>query len=138
MAGTLQFDLVSPERLILSEPVEMVIVPGVEGDFGALPEHANLISLIRPGVLYVYRDGKQSDRIFVGGGFAEVTGAGCTVLAEEAMPVAEIDRAKAEQAVTDAREDVEDAKDDTQRAVARTALKVAEARLAAAVEPGVY
>jgi F-type H+-transporting ATPase subunit epsilon len=138
MAGTLQFDLVSPERLILSEPVEMVIVPGVEGDFGALPEHSNLISLIRPGVLYVYRDGKQSERIFVGGGFAEVTGSGCTVLAEEAMPVAEIDRGKAEQAVTDAREDVEDAKDDIQRATAQAELKVAEARLAAAVEPSTY
>ena len=138
MAGTLQFDLVSPERLILSEPVEMVIVPGVEGDFGALPEHSNLISLIRPGVLYVYRDGKQSERIFIGGGFAEVTGSGCTVLAEEAMPVAEIDRGKAEQAVTDAREDVEDAKDDIQRATAQAVLKVAEARLAAAVEPSTY
>ena len=138
MAGQLQFDLVSPERLILSEPVEMVIVPGVEGDFGALPEHSNLISLIRPGVLYVYKDGKQSERIFIGGGFAEVTAEGLTVLAEEAMPVAEIDRAKAEQAVADAREDVEDAKDDTERAVAQAALKVAEARLTAAVEPSVY
>jgi F-type H+-transporting ATPase subunit epsilon len=138
MAGTLQFDLVAPERLLLSEPVEMVIVPGVEGDFGALPEHSNLISLIRPGVLYVYKDGKQSDRIFIGGGFAEVTAAGCTVLAEEAMPVADIDRAKAEQAVTDAREDVDDAKDDVQKAVAQSALKVAEARLAAVVEPSTY
>jgi F-type H+-transporting ATPase subunit epsilon len=138
MAGTLQFDLVSPERLLLSGPVEMVIVPGVEGDFGALPEHSNLISLIRPGVLYVYKDGKQSERIFVGGGFAEVTASGCTVLAEEATPVAEIDRPKAEQAVTDAREDVEDAKDDTHRALAQAVLKVAEARLAAAVEPSVY
>ena len=138
MAGTLQFDLVAPERLLLSEPVEMVIVPGVEGDFGALPEHSNLISLIRPGVLYVYKDGKQSERIFIGGGFAEVTAEGLTVLAEEAMPVAEIDRAKAEQAVADAREDVEDAKDDIQKAVAQAQLKIAEARLAAAVEPTVY
>ncbi len=138
MAGTLQFDLVSPERLISSEPVEMVIVPGIEGDFGALPEHSNLISLIRPGVLYVYKDGKQSDRIFVGGGFAEVTAAGCTVLAEEAMRVSEIDRAQAERSLSDAREDLEDAKDDTERAVAQAAVKVAEARLAAAVEPSVY
>ena len=138
MAGTLQFDLVAPERLLLSEPVEMVIVPGVEGDFGALPEHSDLISLIRPGVLYVYKDGKQSDRIFIGGGFAEVTAVGCTVLAEEATPVAEIDRGKAEQAVTDAREDVEDAKDEVEKAVAQSALKVAEARLAAVVEPSTY
>jgi F-type H+-transporting ATPase subunit epsilon len=138
MAGTLQFDLVSPERLILSEPVEMVIVPGVEGDFGALPEHSNLISLIRPGVITVYKDGRQAERIFVGGGFAEVTATGCTVLAEQAEPVGEIDRALAEKAIADAREDVEDAKDDAQRAIAQAELKVAEARLAAAVEPSVY
>jgi F-type H+-transporting ATPase subunit epsilon len=138
MAGQLQFDLVSPERLLVSEPVDMVIVPGTEGDFGALPEHSNLISLIRPGVITVFKDGRQAERIFVGGGFAEVTASACTVLAEQATPVGEIDRAAAEQAVTDAREDVEDAKDDTARAIAQAALKVAEARLAAATEPSIY
>lgn len=138
MAGQLQFDLVSPERLLLSEPVDQVIVPGVEGDFGALPEHANLISLIRPGVLYVYKGGSAPERIFVGGGFAEVTATSLTVLAEQAMPVAEIDRGAAEKAIADAREDVEDAKDDVARAIAQNALKVAEARLAAAVEPSSY
>jgi len=138
MAGQLQFDLVSPERLLLSEPVDQVIVPGVEGDFAALPEHMNLISLMRPGVLYVYKGGSAPERIFIGGGFAEVTATGCTVLAEQAMPVAEIDRAAAEQAIADAREDVEDAKDDHTRAIAQAELKIAEARLAAAVEPSAY
>ena len=139
MAGQLQFDLVSPERLLASEPVDQVIVPGVEGDFAALPEHSNLISLIRPGVLYVYKGGATSpERIFVGGGFAEVTATSCTVLAEQAQPVAEIDRNAAEKAIADAREDVEDAKDDVSRAVAQNELKVAEARLAAAVEPSTY
>jgi F-type H+-transporting ATPase subunit epsilon len=142
MAGQLQFDLVSPERLLLSEPVDQVIVPGVEGDFGALPEHSNLISLIRPGVLYVYKGGPGSttgpERIFVGGGFAEVTADSLTVLAEQATPVAEIDRAQAEKDVADAREDVDDAKDDHARTVAQNALKVAEARLAAVVEPSSY
>jgi F-type H+-transporting ATPase subunit epsilon len=138
MAGQLQFDLVSPERLLLSEPVDQVIVPGVEGDFGALPEHSNLISLIRPGVLYVYKGGSAPERIFVGGGFAEVTATGCTVLAEQAVPVSEIDRALAEKAIADAREDLEDAKDEVAKAVAQNALKVAEARLAAVVEPSVY
>jgi F-type H+-transporting ATPase subunit epsilon len=138
MANQLQFDLVAPERLLLSEPVDMVIVPGVEGDFGALPEHANLISLIRPGVIYVYKGGQLADRIFVGGGFAEVTATGCTVLAEQAIPVGEIDRAAAERDLADAREDVEDAKDEISLAVAKAAQKVAEARLAAAVEPSTY
>ena len=137
MAGQLQFDLVSPERLLLSEPVDQVIIPGVEGDFAALPEHMNLISLIRPGVLYVYKGGTP-ERIFVGGGFAEVTATGCTVLAEQAQPVSEIDRALAERAIADAREDLDDAKDDVARAVAQNELKVAEARLAAAVEPSSY
>ena len=138
MAGQLQFDLVSPERLLLSEPVDQVIVPGVEGDFGALPEHSNLISLIRPGVLYVYKGGSTPERIFVGGGFAEVTATSLTVLAEQATPVAEIDRTLAERAVADAREDVDDAKDDHARVVAQAELKVAEARLAAVVEPSSY
>jgi F-type H+-transporting ATPase subunit epsilon len=138
MAGQLQFDLVSPERLLLSEPVDQVIVPGVEGDFAALPEHMNLISLIRPGVLYVYKSGGTPERIFVGGGFAEVTATGCTVLAELAQPVAEIDRAAAEKAIADAREDVADAKDDVARAIAQNELNIAEARLAAAVEPSSY
>ena len=138
MAGQLQFDLVSPERLLLSEPVDQVIVPGVEGDFGALPEHANLISLIRPGVLYVYKGGEAPKRIFVGGGFAEVTATSLTVLAEQAQLVSEIDRNAAERAIADAREDVEDAKDDQARGIAQAELKVAEARLAAAVEPSAY
>ena len=142
MAGQLQFDLVSPERLVLSEPVDQVIVPGVEGDFGALPEHSNLISLIRPGVLYVYKGGPGAntapERIFVGGGFAEVTATSCTVLAEQATPVSEIDRTFAEKAIADAREDLDDAKDDVSKAVAQNALKVAEARLAAVVEQSTY
>ncbi len=138
MAGQLQFDLVSPERLLVSEPVDMVIVPGADGDFGALPEHSNLISLLRPGVIYVYKNGAQAERIFVRGGFAEVTATGCTVLAEQAQPVQEIDRAAAEKAVSDAREDVEDAKDDVARAAAAAALEIAQARLAAATEPSAY
>jgi F-type H+-transporting ATPase subunit epsilon len=139
MAGQLQFDLVSPERLVVSEPVDQVIVPGVEGDFGALPEHGNLISLIRPGVLYVYKGGTAApERIFVGGGFAEVTATSCTVLAEQATPISEIDRTFAEKAIADAREDLEDAKDEIAKAVAQNVLKVAEARLAAVVEPSTY
>ena len=138
MADQVLFELVSPEKLLISEPVEQVIVPGTEGDFGVLPGHSNLISTIRPGVIYVLKDGKVSERIFIEGGFAEVTGESCTVLAEKALPVADIDRAAAEKAVTEAREDVADAKDDEARADATVALKLAEARLAAAVETSVY
>ena len=111
MADQIQFELVSPERLLVSQPVEMVVVPGVEGDFGVLPGHAPLVSTVRPGVIAVFEGNKVAQRIFVAGGFAEVTGERCTVLAEEAMPVAEIDRAAVEGEIRTARDDLTDAKD---------------------------
>ena len=89
MADQVQFELVAPERLLLSEPVDMVVVPGSEGDFGVLAGHAPLISTVRPGVIETYSGKTVKDRIFVAGGFAEVTRERCTVLAEEAVPVAE-------------------------------------------------
>jgi F-type H+-transporting ATPase subunit epsilon len=131
MADTVKFELVSPERLLFSADVESVVVPGSEGDFGVLPGHARLISTVRPGVISVFQNGKVTDRIFVEGGFAEVTGSGCTVLAERAVPVSEIQRDAAQQAIQDAREDIEDAKDDEARKEAAKALEVAEARLQA-------
>jgi F-type H+-transporting ATPase subunit epsilon len=132
MADTLQFELVSPERLLLSKPVGMVIMPGTEGYFGAQPDHAPVIATLAPGVIDVYEGDRVTDRIFVAGGFAEVGADRCTVLAEEAMPVSDIDRAKAEQQVKDLREDVADAKDDAARAEAEARLAVAEAKLEAA------
>ena len=90
MAETTEFELVSPERLMFSAPAEMVVVPGSEGDFGAMPRHAPMLTVLRPGVIDVYQDGKISDRIFVAGGFAEVTETRLTVLAEEAVKVSEI------------------------------------------------
>src|SRR5665213_1858789 len=96
MADKLQFELVSPEKLLLSEAVSMVIVPGAEGNFGVLPGHALLISTVRPGVIDVYEDKIVSERIFVSGGFAEVTPERCTVLADEALPLSSLDRAAAD------------------------------------------
>lgn len=135
MAEQVKFELVSPERLLLSAEVEAVVIPGAEGDFSVLPGHSRLISTIRPGVITVMRDGRAADRIFVEGGFAEVTPAGCTVLAERATPVGEITREQAAQFVQDAREDVEDAKDDAARQAAAAALALAEARLRAVEQP---
>jgi F-type H+-transporting ATPase subunit epsilon len=93
MADKLQFELVSPEKLLLSEAVGMVVVPGTEGNFGVLPGHALFISTVRPGIIDVYEDKTVSEQIFVAGGFAEVTPERCTVLADEAMPLSSIDRA---------------------------------------------
>ena len=99
MAEKLQFELVSPEKLLLSEQVAMVVVPGAEGNFGVLPGHALLISTVRPGVIDVYAEEQSriSERIFVAGGFAEVTPERCTVLADEAQPLSALDRAALEQ-----------------------------------------
>ena len=127
-----EFELVSPERLLLSEPVDMVVVPGEEGHFGVLPHHAPLISGVRPGVINVHNGGQVTERIFVAGGFAEVTPARCTVLAEQAIPVAEIDRGAAEQQLKEAREDLADAKDETERGAAETRMAIAEAMIQAA------
>jgi len=97
MADRVQFELVTPERLVLSTMVEMVVVPGAEGNFGVLPGHAPLISTIRPGMIEIYETRPTiSDRIFVVSGIAEVTPERCTVLAEEAMSPASLDRAAIE------------------------------------------
>src|SRR5215472_9175485 len=92
MPEHVQFDLVTPERLLLSEMVEMVVVPGTEGNFGVLPGHAPLISTIRPGMIEIYEGRTVQRRLFVSGGIAEVTPERCTVLADAAMPPEALDR----------------------------------------------
>ena len=124
-----EFELVSPEKLLLSRPVDMVVVPGSEGDFGVLARHTPMISTVRPGVIDVHDEGEVSERIFVAGGVAEVTGERCTVLAEEAMPLGELDRAQIEQDLQDAREDLEDAKSDQAREASARRIAIEEAKL---------
>lgn len=131
MAETLLFELVSPEKLVLSQPVEMVVVPGAEGDFGALPQHAPLISAVRPGVIDVYMGGKVTNRIFVAGGVAEVTAERCTVLAEEAMPVADLDTTKIAARTAEAEKALTAADSDFAKDQANLALAVAQAMLQA-------
>lgn len=92
MADRVRFEVVSPERLLLSELVEMVVIPGTEGNFGVLPGHAPLLSTIRPGVIEVYQGRTVVNRLFVAGGIAEVTPEGCTVLADAAMSPEALDR----------------------------------------------
>ena len=96
MADRVQFELVTPERLLVSQDVEMVVVPGSEGNFGVLPGHSPLISTIRPGTIDIYENRLVTERFFVGGGIAEVTPEGCTVLADEAMSPDTLDRAAIE------------------------------------------
>ncbi|WP_299379671.1 F0F1 ATP synthase subunit epsilon [uncultured Kiloniella sp.] len=126
-----EFELVSPEKLLLSQSVDMVVVPGEDGDFGVLPRHAPMISTVRPGVIAIYSGKEISERIFVAGGFAEVTTERCTVLAEVAQPVGEIDKAAVQQQLQDAKEDLSDAKDDAARDAARKQIGLSEAMLTA-------
>jgi len=122
MADKLHFDLVSPERLLLSENVDMVTVPGKEGDFGVLAGHSPMMTTLRPGVINVDEAGKPQRRIFVRGGFAEVTPSGLTVLAEYTIPVEELDQAKLDLEIGYAEEDVAGAKSDDARLVAQEKL----------------
>ena len=131
MAAAVQFELVSPERLVLSAEVDMVVVPGADGDFGVLPGHAPLISNVRPGVISVYNDRVIEARVFVAGGFAEVSNSRLTVLTEDAVALDEIDRAGADARLAAAREAVEDAADERAKAEAEKAVTVAEALVAA-------
>jgi len=96
MPERLEFELVTPERLLFSEMVEMVVVPGTEGNFGVLPGHAPLISTIRPGMIEIYEGQNVTRRIFVVSGVAEVTVERCTVLADEAALPDTLDRAAIE------------------------------------------
>ena len=134
-ADKVEFELVSPERLLLSQQVDMVVVPGAEGDFGVLPRHAPLISTLRPGIIRVFEGRDVKQRIFVAGGFAEVTPERCTVLAEEAVPVGEIDAAELAQELKNLAEDLADAKTDEEKAAIAKRIVVRQAMRAAAA-PG--
>ncbi len=121
-----EFELVTPERLVTSRGVDMVVVPGAEGDFGVLPGHTPMISTVRPGIVNVYEGRGIVERMFVAGGFAEVTAARCTVLADRAVAVDELDRPATEQTLKDAREDLADAKTDDERAEAEKQIAICE------------
>jgi len=97
-------EIVSPEKLLLSRDVDMVVIPASEGDMGVLEGHAPMMVTLRGGVVSLYAGDQVTDTLFVAGGFAEVTPERCTVLAGEAMPVNEIERAEAEKRLRDAEE----------------------------------
>ena len=129
--GKVAFELASPEALLLSIRVDMVVVPGAEGDFGVLPGHAPFISAVRPGVIDVHKDNAVDERIFVAGGFAEVNSSGCTVLSSEAYPLDELDKADVEERRRDAEDQLANADDDDERASAESELAICDAMLVA-------
>jgi F-type H+-transporting ATPase subunit epsilon len=134
MADPLKLELVSPEQLILSEEVEMAVLPGGEGDFGVMGGHSPVISTLRPGTIAIFEGGSVKTRIFVAGGFAEVNSEGCTVLAETAENIEEMDRAAIAQALDNAREDLRNATEEAQKGAAQQ-VAIGEAKLAAIDSP---
>ena len=116
MADTLHFSLVSPERELFSGAVAHVVVPGGEGEFGVLAQHAPLMSTIKPGLLRIFT-GEREVRMFINGGFADVTPGGLTILAEDAVDIASQDAEEIDQSVRNAQEDVAAAGQDPSRLV---------------------
>jgi F-type H+-transporting ATPase subunit epsilon len=122
MSTSFRFELVSPERLLVSGEVEQVLVPGAEGDMTVLAHHAPLLTTLRPGLLDIGLPGGEHQRFFIRGGFAEIGPSGLTILAETAIDLVELDAGRFAQAIKDAEEDVADATEDAARDRAKTKL----------------
>lgn len=122
MAESFQFELVSPERLLVSEQVQSVIIPGADGQMTVLADHAPVMTNVQPGVVTVKPLTGADERYVVFGGFADILPSGCTLLAESAVPVASIDREDVARRIQEAREDVADAKTDEARTRAEAFL----------------
>jgi F-type H+-transporting ATPase subunit epsilon len=133
MSTQINFELVSPEARLVSEPVSMAIIPGEEGEFGVGADHAALVASLKAGVVELYKDDAKEPfrKIFIAGGFADVTGSQCTVLAEEAVNVDDLDQATLEKKIKDLTEDLGLAKDDIEKARINRRLNLTKAKLSA-------
>jgi F-type H+-transporting ATPase subunit epsilon len=128
--ATFTFELVSPERKLMSGPATCVVIPGEEGDFGVLPGHSALVATIRPGVVEITMAGaEQPQRVFIAGGFADVSPTNCTVLAEEAINIADLNQADLEQTIRNLTEDMTMAKDELEKVRVQRKLTLTRAKL---------
>ena len=128
------FELVSPERLLFVGDVEAVVVPGAEGAFTVLKDHAPLMTVLRPGIVEVDESQTKKQRLFVRGGFADVSAKGLTILAEQAIPVEELDAAKIDAQIQNAEEDLHDASsDEGKRLAAEKLAQLREVRAALSI-----
>ncbi|WP_131194320.1 F0F1 ATP synthase subunit epsilon [Lichenihabitans psoromatis] len=129
--ATFSFELVSPERLLFAGDVESVVVPGTEGEFTVLKDHAPLMSTLKPGVVTIVEAGAKQSQLFVRGGFADVNPAGLTILAETAVPLTELNASTLDAEVKAAETEVADATSDESRRLAHEKLdQVRELRAA--------
>ena len=132
MAEKVEFELVSPEQLLMSQPVDMVTVPGGEGYFGVLAGHIPVLTTVVPGTIDIWEDDQIIEKVFVEGGFCEVTQTRVTVLVDRALPVSKLVREEVEQQLKNCVEDLEDAKTDEEREAAEANLNLARAKFEAA------
>ncbi len=130
---TFNFELVSPEKILASEPAWQVTIPGEEGYFGVRAGHMSLMAAIKPGVVEVIaKEGDAPKKIFIAGGFADVTAANCTILAEQAVNVADLNAATIEQDIANLNDEIKVASDTTQKSILQKKLAMAAAKLDAA------
>ncbi|MEM9524524.1 MAG: F0F1 ATP synthase subunit epsilon [Pseudomonadota bacterium] len=132
MADVMQFELVSPERSLASLQATEVRIPGAEGDLTAMPDHAPVITTLRPGVVRVVADGTTTE-YFVTGGFAEITQSATSILAEHAMPVSDVTADMISKLVDTAEAAVESAADDRKDAVTKYAADILSVKTALGV-----
>ena len=132
MADKVTFELVSPDRLLMSVEADAVAMPGMEGDFGVLPGHAPVISALRAGIIEVEGAADSPDRIYIAGGFAEISADRLVVLAEEAVVVSDMDRANLEQRIQEANEELATAEDGEPRRLTEGKIAVLQEMLSIA------
>lgn len=131
---TINFELVSPEEKLIEQPVTLAVIPGTEGDMGVGAGHASFVVALKPGVVHLYQDsieGESQSKIFIAGGFADVTGENCTVLAEQAVNVNDLDQKEVEQEIQNLNEDLDRAQDEVEAARIKNRLALAKAKLTA-------
>ncbi|MFP4313270.1 MAG: ATP synthase F1 subunit epsilon [Alphaproteobacteria bacterium] len=131
--NTMQFELVSPEEKLVSEPVKMAVIPGEDGVLGVGPMHASLVASLNPGVVELYKEGeaKSYRKIFIAGGFADVTGTNCTVLAEEAVDLKNLDQTDLEQKLKNLQEDLGMASEKSDQIRIEAKIRMLKAKLSA-------
>lgn len=129
--NVINFELVSPAAKLVSEPMYMVEVPGDDGAFGVAVGHCSLVSSLRAGVVRLHKEQGTSDvrEIFIAGGFADVTAESCTILAEEAIDVKDLNKESLEQHLSDLAEDLEMSEETEDKARVQAKITLTQAKL---------
>ncbi len=132
-AQTFNFELVSPEKILVSEPAWQVTIPGEEGYFGVRAGHMSLIAAVRPGVVEVWgSEGAASKKIFISGGFADVTAKNCTLLAEQAVNVSDLDAVVIEQELNGLKDELAGTQDPIEKTQIQKKITLNSVKLEAA------